>query len=76
MLVDTIKKTTETLIDASNETDLVVNAENTKYMLLSHHQNVEQTDDVNKQRNILKMRLGSDIRERHKIGFRRKLRRD
>jgi hypothetical protein len=36
--IDTVKKNTETLIDASKETG----PEKTKYMLLSHHQNVGQ----------------------------------
>jgi hypothetical protein len=34
---DTIKKSTETLIDASKEIDLSVNSEKAKYMLLSRH---------------------------------------
>jgi hypothetical protein len=34
--IDTIKKNTQTLIDAS-KVGLEVNAEKTKYMLLSHH---------------------------------------
>jgi hypothetical protein len=38
--IDTIKKITETLIDASKEVGLKINVEKTKYMLLSHHQNV------------------------------------
>jgi hypothetical protein len=33
--IDTIKKNTETLIDASKEVGLEVNADKTKYMLLS-----------------------------------------
>jgi hypothetical protein len=37
--VDSIKKNTETLIDASKEVGLEANAEKTKYMLLSCHQN-------------------------------------
>jgi hypothetical protein len=37
--IDTIKKNTQTLIDASNEVGLEVNTEKTKYMLLSRHQN-------------------------------------
>jgi hypothetical protein len=37
--IDTIKKNTETLTDASKEDGLEVNAEKPKYMLLSHHQN-------------------------------------
>jgi hypothetical protein len=35
--INTLKKNTETLIDASKEVGLEVNAEKTKYMLLSHH---------------------------------------
>jgi hypothetical protein len=41
---DIIKKNTETLID--NEVGLEVNAEKTKYMLLSCHQNAEQNHDI------------------------------
>jgi hypothetical protein len=37
ILVDTIKKNTETLIDASKEVGLEINVEKTKYMLLSRH---------------------------------------
>jgi hypothetical protein len=33
----TIKKNTETVIGASKEVGLEVNAEKSKYMLLSHH---------------------------------------
>jgi hypothetical protein len=35
--IDTIKKNTETLIDASKEAGLEINIEKTKYMLLSRH---------------------------------------
>jgi hypothetical protein len=35
--IDTIKKNTETLIDASREVGLEINIEKTKYMLLSPH---------------------------------------
>jgi hypothetical protein len=35
---DTIKRNTQTLIDANKEIGLEVNTEKTKYMLLSHHQ--------------------------------------
>jgi hypothetical protein len=34
--IDTIKKNAETLIDASKEVGLEINAKETKYMLLSH----------------------------------------
>jgi hypothetical protein len=37
--IDTIKKNTETLIDASKEVGLEINVEKTKYLLLSPHQN-------------------------------------
>jgi hypothetical protein len=44
--IDTIKKITETLIDASREVGLEINAEKSKYMLLSRHQNVGQNQDI------------------------------
>jgi hypothetical protein len=37
--IDTMKKNTQTLTDASKEVGLEVNTEKTKYMLLSPHQN-------------------------------------
>jgi hypothetical protein len=36
--IDNMKKNTESVIDASKEVRLEVNAENTEYMLLSSHQ--------------------------------------
>jgi hypothetical protein len=42
----TIKKNTETLTDASKEVSLEVNAEKTKYMLLSRYQNTGQNLDI------------------------------
>jgi hypothetical protein len=44
--IDTIKKNTETLINASKEVGLEINVEKTKYMLLSRHQNVGQNRDI------------------------------
>jgi hypothetical protein len=44
--VNTINKNTETLIDASKEVGLEVNAEKTKYMLLSRHQNAEKNHNI------------------------------
>jgi hypothetical protein len=44
--IDPMKKSTETLIDASNEIGLEINVEKTKYMLLSRHQNVGRNRDI------------------------------
>jgi hypothetical protein len=44
--VDTIKKNTETLIDASKEVDLEITIEKTKYMLVSRHQNACRNRDI------------------------------
>jgi hypothetical protein len=44
--IHTMKKNTETLIDASKEVVLEVNTEKTKYMLLSRHQNAGQIHDI------------------------------
>jgi hypothetical protein len=44
--VDTIKKNTETSVDASKDVGLEINVEKTKYMLLSRHQNAGQNRDI------------------------------
>jgi hypothetical protein len=44
--IDTKKKNTETRTDASKETGIEVKAEETKYMLLSRHQNAEQNHNI------------------------------
>jgi hypothetical protein len=44
--IDTIKKSTETLIAASKEVGLEINIEKAKYMLLSRHQNAGQNRDL------------------------------
>jgi hypothetical protein len=44
--IDTIKKNTKTLIDASKEVGLEVSTEKTKYMLLSRHPNAGQNHDI------------------------------
>jgi hypothetical protein len=43
--IDTIKKTIETLTDASKEVGLEINVEKSNYMLLSRQQNVGQNRD-------------------------------
>jgi hypothetical protein len=44
--IDTIKKNTESLIDASKEVSIEINVDKTKYMLLSRHQNAGQDRDI------------------------------
>jgi hypothetical protein len=44
--IDTTEKNTETLIDASKKVGLEINLENTKYKLLSRHQNAGQDRDI------------------------------
>jgi hypothetical protein len=44
--IDTINKNTQTLIDASKEVGIEINAEKIKYMLLSRHQNVGRNRDI------------------------------
>jgi hypothetical protein len=44
--IDTIKKNTETLIDASKEVGLEIKVEKTKYTLLPRHQNIGQILDM------------------------------
>jgi hypothetical protein len=44
--VHTVKKNTQTLIDASEEVSLEVNAEKTNYMLLSRHHNAGKNHDI------------------------------
>jgi hypothetical protein len=53
--IDTIKKNTETLIDASKEVGLEINAERTKYMVLSRHRNAGQNHD-NKTGNVAQIK--------------------
>jgi hypothetical protein len=44
--IDTIKKNTESLIDANKEIGLEINVDKTKYMLLSRHQTLGQNRDI------------------------------
>jgi ribosomal protein S2 len=44
--IDTIKKNTKTLTDASKEVGLEVNTEKNKYMLLSRHKNAGQNREI------------------------------
>jgi hypothetical protein len=47
ILVDTIKKNTKALIDASKEVGVEINIEKTKYMLLFRCQSTGQNRDIN-----------------------------
>jgi hypothetical protein len=44
--IATMKKNTETLINASKDIGLEIKVDKTKYMLLSCHQNVGQNRDI------------------------------
>jgi hypothetical protein len=44
--INTINKSTETLIDASKEVGILVNIEKTKYMLVSRYQDTGQYQDI------------------------------
>jgi hypothetical protein len=45
--IHAIKKTTEALVVTSKKTDLEVNAERTKYMVMSRDQNAGQNNNIN-----------------------------
>jgi hypothetical protein len=44
--IDTIKKNTEALLDASKDVDVEVNPEKTEYMLMSRSQNIGQKHSI------------------------------
>jgi hypothetical protein len=44
--VNTIKENTETLLEATRHVDLEINAEETKYMIMSRHPNSEQYQNI------------------------------
>jgi hypothetical protein len=66
--IDTLKKNTETLIDASKEVGLEVNVEKTKYMLLYRHQNVGRNRDIEiANRSFGNMYLGTTVTNQNLI---------
>jgi hypothetical protein len=62
--IDTIKKNTQTLINASKEVDLDVNTEKTNCMLLSRHQNAGYSLDIKIDKDVLKTWPNPHIWER------------
>jgi hypothetical protein len=62
--IDTVKKNTESIIDASKEIDLKISVEKTKYMLLSRHQNVGQNREIK----IAKNRLFENVSQFKYLG--------
>jgi hypothetical protein len=44
--VNTIKENTETLLEASSDIGLEINAEKTKYMIMSHHLNLGHNQNI------------------------------
>jgi hypothetical protein len=44
--MNTIKEKTETLLEANRDIGLEINAEETKYMIMSHHQNSGQNQNI------------------------------
>jgi hypothetical protein len=44
--INTIRENTETLLDASRNIDLEINAKKTKYMIMSHHLNSGQNQNI------------------------------
>jgi hypothetical protein len=51
--IDTKKRNTQTSIDASSKAGLEVNIEKTKYMLVSRHQNADQTRGCKSRKQIV-----------------------
>jgi hypothetical protein len=64
--IDTIKRNTQTSIEASKEVGLEVNTGKTNYTLLFRHQNAGQINDTKIDNRVLKMWHSSDIWERQK----------
>jgi hypothetical protein len=72
--IGTTNKNTKTLSDASKEGGLEVNAEKTKNMLLSHHQNARCNYNINIDHLEMFKYLGMTVK--NQISFSRKLRGD
>jgi hypothetical protein len=64
--IDTIKKNTESVTDASKEVGLEINLGKTEHMSLSCHQNVGPNWDMKQQTDCLKMCHSLSTSERQK----------
>jgi hypothetical protein len=70
--IDTIKKNTEILMDASKEIGLEMNVKKTKYMLLSHQQNTGLNRDTKiANRSFENVTVHSCCRKTHKLEYTR-----
>jgi hypothetical protein len=63
--INTIKKNTNALLDASKEIGLQVNSEKTKYMFMSHHQTAGQSNYVRVANKSSEKVANSSIWEQH-----------
>jgi hypothetical protein len=63
--IDTIKKNTEALFDASKEAGLEVNPEKTKYMLISRSQKTGQKHSIKIVKRSFQLWRSSNIWEKH-----------
>jgi hypothetical protein len=63
--ISTIKENSETLLEASRDIDLEINAQKTKYMIMSRHLNSEQNHNIRKLMNRLKRWQNSNTWGRH-----------
>jgi hypothetical protein len=61
--IDTMKKNTEAVLDASKEVGLEVNPEKTRYMLMSHNRKIGQNHSMKIANRSFKMWLSSNIWE-------------
>jgi sorting nexin-29 len=77
--INTIKEKTETLLEASRDVGLEINAEKTKYMIMSRHQNSGQNHNIGTAnelfKNVAKLKyLGTTLTNQNEIHDKLKIR--